>query len=54
MRIGHKKLLNYQPTEDEIQAKKKELVSQLQTKEEYLQRLMDEIDREIRRKELLV
>ena len=52
--IGHKKLLNHHPTEDEIQAKKKELVSELQTEEEYRQRLIDEIDRDMRRKDLLV
>ena len=48
---GEKRFSHHQPTEDEIQAKKKELVSELRTKEEYELQLIDEIERDIRSKE---
>jgi len=48
---GEKRFSHHQPTEDEIQAKKKELVSELRTKEEYERQLTDEIERDIRSKE---
>ena len=48
---GEKRFSHHQPTEDEIQAKKKELVSELRTKEEHERQIIDEIERDIRSKE---
>ena len=46
-----KQVNHHQPTEDEKEAKKKELVSGLRTKEEYEQQLIDEIERDMRGRE---
>ena len=48
---SQKQFEQHEPTEKEIEEKIKELVSGLQTREEYEQQLIDEIERDIRDKE---
>ena len=48
--IAGEKFKYHQPTEEEIAAKKAELISELPSREEYEQQLIDEIERDIRGK----
>ncbi len=48
---GEKRFHYHHPTEEEIEVKKKELISGLPTREEYEQRLIDEIEKDIRDKQ---
>jgi hypothetical protein len=51
---GEEHFNNHKPTEEEIEARKAELISYLQTQEEYELLLIDEIEREIRDKEQMI
>ena len=48
---SEKRFNQHQPTEEEISAKKEELISFLPTKEEYEDQLIDEIKKDIKEKE---
>ena len=49
--IEHERFNGHQPTDEEVEAKKEEFVSELPSREEYQQRLIDEIQRDIRSRE---
>jgi hypothetical protein len=48
---GEEHFNDHKPTEEEIESKKAELISNLQTREEYEQQLVGEIERDIRDEE---